>query len=54
MGMNPDQGRRCMVGRVDGRGCMGVQVRGRVSVDEGGHTFRGEGGGVLEEVLDRL
>jgi hypothetical protein len=43
MGMSPDRDRRYLVGRADGRGCMDVQVRGRVLGVEGVHTFWGRG-----------
>jgi hypothetical protein len=44
MGMSPDRDhRRYRVGRADGRGCMDVQVRGRVLGVEGVHTFWGKG-----------
>jgi hypothetical protein len=42
MGMSPDRDRRrYRAGRADGRGCMDVQVRGRVIGVEGVHTFGG-------------
>jgi hypothetical protein len=43
MGMNLGRDHRYRVGRADGRGCMDVQVRGRVLGVEGVHTFWGEG-----------
>ena len=53
MGMNLGRDRRYRVGRADGRGCMDVQVRGRVLGVEGVHTFWGEVR-VWEEAWDIL